>query len=77
MKSALIVSREIARILKDDPLAAAKVSDHFKSQSELLELLALPDLQEALETAQEHITELEHKIDQLKDSMAHCPSCAQ
>jgi hypothetical protein len=77
MKSALIVSQEIARILKDDPIAAAKVRDHFKSQSELLELLALPDLQEALETAQECVTELEHKIDQLKDSMAHCPSCAQ
>jgi chaperonin cofactor prefoldin len=77
MKSSLIVSQEIARILKDDPIAAAKVGDHFKSQSELLELLALPDLQDELETAQERITELEHKIDQLKDSMAHCPSCAQ
>lgn len=77
MKSSLTISQEIARILKDDPIAAAKVSDHFKSQSELLELLALPDLQDELETAQERITELEHKIDQLKDSMAHCPSCAQ
>lgn len=77
MKSTRIIAQEIAKILREDPLAAAKVSDHFNSQSELLELLALPDLQDELETAQERITELENKIDQLRDSMAHCPSCAQ
>jgi hypothetical protein len=68
MKSARIITQEIAKILREDPLAAAALKQEFASEMELMTLL---DLAETVDALKEELRLAALQIDNLEDQLDH------
>jgi len=75
MKPSRIIAQEIAKVLREDTLAAAALKQEFANESELMTLLDLTEtvnaLKEMLAERDESVRLLKYEIDGLYDQLDH------